>query len=116
MLRRNKYLRRYPKFLWLAYKFAIGYLQLTRLSSVLCKAAFTAQSSNSGPERQAEMDIRQTEMKFTDQIERDLVQRFTAAVPAGGLNNAASALTYNGAWLTAVVLAAVALIWMLSGQ
>lgn len=62
------------------------------------------------------MDSRQPEMKFTDQIERDLAQRFTTVVSAGGLNNAASGLTYNGAWLTAVVVAAVALIWMLSGQ
>ncbi len=54
-------------------------------------------------------------MKFTDQIERDLAQRFTTVVTAGGLNNAASGLTNNGAWLTAVVVAAVALIWMLSG-
>ncbi len=59
------------------------------------------------------MNIRQTDMKLTDQMERDLVQRFTAAVPGGGLNNDGSALNYNGAWLTAAVLTAVALVWML---
>ena len=65
--------------------------------------------------RQAEMDIRQTNMKFTDQIERELVQRVTTVVPDGGLNNAASGLNYNGAWLTAVMVAAAALVWMLYG-
>ncbi len=62
------------------------------------------------------MNIRQTDMKLTDQIERDLVQRFTAAVPGGGLNNEGSALNYNGAWLTAVIVAALALVWMLSNN
>ena len=111
MLRRNKYLARYPKFLWLTFKFAIGYLPLARLSSFLCEAAIIAEKQG----RQAEMDIRQTDMKITDQIERELMQRCAAQAPGNGFGNP-DALTEGGPWFTAAVVAVVTVIWALATQ
>lgn len=55
-------------------------------------------------------------MKLTDQIERELMECSLAAPTGIGLSQSVSAFTTNGAWLSAVVLAVAAAIWMLAWQ
>lgn len=62
------------------------------------------------------MKIRQSDMKLTDQIERELIKSSMATPTGNGLIKSASAFTTNGAWLTAAVLAVAAAIWMLAWQ
>jgi hypothetical protein len=60
--------------------------------------------------KQAEMNTRRINMKFTDQIERELVQRFSTQASAFGAPS--GALAQSGPWLTAIVVALVATIWL----
>lgn len=57
------------------------------------------------------MDIKTTDLKFTDQIDRELVQRF--ATQASAFGNPSNALAQSGPWLTAVAVAIAATIWVL---
>jgi hypothetical protein len=51
-------------------------------------------------------------MKFTDQIERELMPSST---PQGGMfGGAADTFTINGAWRTAGAISVAAAIWMLA--
>ena len=114
MLRCNKDLARYPKNLWLAFKFAIGYSQVAGLSYVLCTAAFAVEKT---AKRLIQTYTHSAKtMKLTDQIERELMKS-NASPPAGsGFGNSSGAFTTNGAWLTAGLVALAATIWLLAWQ
>ena len=63
------------------------------------------------------MNSRQNDMKFTDQIERELMQRCATQASGGeGIGNPASAFTEGGPWLTVAILAIATVIWVLATQ